>query len=54
MASIKRNIEKMEHVAKVNPGHRASYKQPLRPRSVVYKSKKIYNRQPSKKCSEEY
>lgn len=49
MASIKKIMEKIEHQNKVNPGHKSSYEQPLRPRATVFSTKKQYNRQKSKK-----
>lgn len=49
MASIKKIMEKIEHQNKVNPGHKSSYEQPLRPRATVFSTKKQYNRQKAKK-----
>ena len=45
MKSMKKYMEKLEHQEKVNPGHKTTYEQPLRPRATVFKSKKNYNRQ---------
>lgn len=42
--SMKKLMAKFEHQNKVNPGHKTTYVQPLRPRSAVFNSKKIYNR----------
>lgn len=53
MASIKKTMEKIEHQNKVNPGHKSSYVQPLRPRSTVFSTKKQYNRQKVKKETKE-
>ena len=44
MSSLKKQIKKIEYQNKVNPGHKTTYQQPLRPRSTVFKSKKDYNR----------
>lgn len=46
--SIKKQVEKLEYQDKVNPGHKTSYEQPLRPRSTTFKTIKDYNRQKSK------
>jgi hypothetical protein len=46
--NINKQIKKIEHQNKVNPGHKEPYAQPLRPRSAVFKSKKTYNRQNDK------
>ncbi len=53
MASIKKIMEKIEHQNKVNPGHKSSYEQPLRPRATVFSTKKQYNRQKVKKETKE-
>ena len=49
MTSIKKMIEKTDYQNKVNPGHKSSYDQPLRPRATVFASKKTYNRHRAKK-----
>ena len=49
MTSIKKIMEKIEHQNNVNPGHKSSYEQPIRPRAVVFSTKKQYNRAASKK-----
>ena len=49
MTSMKKMMEKIEHQSKVNPGHKSSYEQPLRPRATVFSSKKAYNRQKNKR-----
>lgn len=49
MASVKKIMEKIKYQNKVNPGHKSSYEQPLRPRSTSFSTKKQYNRQKSKK-----
>lgn len=46
--NINKQMKKIEHQNKVNPGHKEKYVQPLRPRSAVFKSKKDYNRQNDK------
>lgn len=50
MQSTKKFMEKLERQARTNPGHKTKYVQPLRPRSTVFKSKKAYNRQASKRA----
>lgn len=46
--NINKQIKKLNHQEKVNPGHKVDYQQPLRPRSTVFKTKKDYNRQQDK------
>lgn len=46
--NINKQIKKLNHQEKVNPGHKVAYQQPLRPRSTVFKTKKDYNRQQDK------
>lgn len=51
---MKKYTEKLVHQAKVNPGHKAKYIQPLRPRSTVFNSKKEYKRDNKVKSEEIY
>ena len=53
MTSIKKMIEKTEHQNKVNPGHKSSYNQPLRPRSTKFELKTAYKRSNNKKAIRE-
>lgn len=46
--NINKQIKKLNHQEKVNPGHKVAYQQPLRPRSTVFRSKKDYNKQQDK------
>lgn len=46
--------EKLLHQAKVNPGRKEKYNQPLRPRSAVFNTKKEYNRSKHKKELKQY
>lgn len=47
--SLRKYIEKLKYREKHSIGHKEPYDQPLRPRSVVFKSKKGYNRQRERK-----
>ena len=46
-------IEKSKYQDKVNPGHKVTYEQPLRPRSTSFKLKTKYNRANNKKVIQE-
>ena len=53
MKSINKYIEKLEHQAKTNPGHKSKYVQPLRPRSARFDLKTAYKRSNNKKAIRE-
>ena len=42
MKSINKYVEKLEHQAKTNPGHKSKYVQPLRPRSTKFDREAIH------------
>lgn len=44
MRNVNRQMEKIRYQNKVNPGHKTTYVQPLRPRATVFASKKHYKR----------
>lgn len=53
MKSINKMIEKIKYQNKVNPGHKTTYDQPMRPRSAVFSTDKQYNRQKFRKETKE-